>query len=202
MIDMRVLKALRNGREWAFCIWEPLNVMVVVGRGGTVEKEVLCHRCKKDGIPIYQRRTGGGTVVLSPGMLVFSVGKKIEKPLAVQKYNRVLTEFTANFFNGLGVEKMEFQGEADLAIGNRKIMGSGMYMSKQFLFYQASILVEPDVSLMKKYLPHPPREPEYRKNRSHDSFVTTLREQGYDFNVLDLKKKLCLYLLENIERIR
>ena len=49
-----------------------------------------------------------------------------------------------------------------------------MVRKKNLLFYSASILVSADVSLMERYLKHPPREPEYRKGRRHSEFVTNL----------------------------
>jgi lipoate-protein ligase A len=42
------------------------------------------------------------------------------------------------------------------------------------VYYSASLLVKPDVSLVERYLRHPPREPEYRRGRSHREFMGAL----------------------------
>jgi len=42
------------------------------------------------------------------------------------------------------------------------------------LYYSASLLVNAQLSLVERYLRHPPREPKYRDGRSHLEFVANL----------------------------
>ncbi len=44
-------------------------------------------------------------------------------------------------------------------------------------YYQASLLVNPDLSLFERYLYYPPREPSYRRGRPHREFCTSLTEE-------------------------
>ena len=63
---------------------------------------------------------------------------------------------------------------SDLVLGQRKIGGACIYRSGALVHYSTTLLVEPQVELMERYLLHPPREPEYRQGRSHAEFVTNL----------------------------
>jgi lipoate-protein ligase A len=40
--------------------------------------------------------------------------------------------------------------------------------------YSATLLVDPDLDLVERYLAHPPREPEYRRGRPHRDFMGRL----------------------------
>ncbi|HEB84320.1 MAG TPA: hypothetical protein ENI92_04885 [Bacteroidetes bacterium] len=75
-----------------------------------------------------------------------------------------------------GVPEVRRAGISDLAIGGRKLAGSAFYRRKNLAYYSASLLVDPDLALIERYLRHPPREPEYRRGRAHRDFLTTLRE--------------------------
>jgi lipoate-protein ligase A len=39
---------------------------------------------------------------------------------------------------------------------------------------------------MSKYIKHPSKEPDYRQGRSHDEFVTSLQQQGFDIPVTNI----------------
>jgi lipoate-protein ligase A len=66
------------------------------------------------------------------------------------------------------------RGTGDLCVGDRKFLGSSLFRRRRLLFYQASLLVSANLSLLDRYLAHPSREPEYRRGRSHRDFVTNL----------------------------
>ena len=58
-------------------------------------------------------------------------------------------------------------------------MGSAIYQNKEKVFYHAVLNIQETSSLISKYIKHPQREPEYRQQRSHEDFVTSLKEQNY-----------------------
>jgi lipoate-protein ligase A len=68
------------------------------------------------------------------------------------------------------------QDTSDLALEDRKIAGACIYRARGLLFYTVSLLVQPQIGLMERYLQHPPREPAYRQGRRHAEFVTSLHE--------------------------
>jgi lipoate-protein ligase A len=200
-IDIPVLNYVLNGGSSAFCVWEPRFPIVVIGRGGSEELEVKTDNCIRDGVPVFRRKTGGGAVVLIPGVLVFSLAKKVAKDLVIREYTGQVNEQVINFLSGSGVKDLTVRGISDICIGNRKIMGSGMFRRKKILFFQGSILVDPDIKMMDRYLKPPPKPPDYRKNRDHADFITTLSQHGIEESTKDLVIKMRQFWQENLKYI-
>ena len=200
-IDLPILKFVLNGGDSAFCVWEPKKPLVVTGRGGSEELEVKTDNCVKDGVPIFRRKTGGGAVVLMPGVLVFSLAKRVAKDLVIREYVEQVNDQVVIFLSGLGVKDLSVRGISDICIGNKKIMGSGMFRRKKILFFQGSILVDPDITLMDRYLKPPPKQPDYRENRTHADFTTTLNKEGLKLPTHNLVVKMKQFWLENLKNI-
>jgi lipoate-protein ligase A len=163
-------------------LYEQQHVEVVHGPSFVAEKEVLIDRCETDGVPITERRGGGGTVVLSPGTLVIiAVGERGDggRELARRVFHRVNDAVIAAL-RKVGIDNAVEAGISDIAVGGRKVLGSSLYMGSRppLFYYQSSLMVSNDVTLMDRYLRHPPREPDYRAGRGHGEFCTTLLECG------------------------
>lgn len=182
--------------------YEQQDMEIVHGPSCNKEKEIYIDKCKADGVYIYERRSGGGTVVLSSGMLIIVVtGPKngIENPLQIfSSIHAALLSVLHKY----GMKNISEKGISDLAIDNRKVLGSSLYMRKKppFFYYQSSLLVNADLELMDLYLQHPPREPQYRDRRNHQSFCTTLFKEGYNFSVAELRELFDEELRDEITR--
>lgn len=161
------------------CAYEQERVEVVHGPSCRVEQEIDTAACAEDTVPIVGRRGGGGTVVLSPGMvIVVMVGTRPAGDIgavyaSVQR--RIID--TLRPIVPAGIEQ---RGISDLVVGDRKVAGSSLYLPRRMnrFCYQCSIMVDSDLSLIERYLRHPPREPDYRGRRPHAEFCTTLRSEG------------------------
>jgi lipoate-protein ligase A len=150
-------------------------VAVVLGRGSRPEEEVFVDNCVADGVPILRRRGGGCAVVLDPGNVIVSLVLPTDRLVNI---NRCFASITTWLIDGLGkagIHGVRREGVSDLALGDRKIAGSSMQRKKTLVYYSASILVDARIDLMQRYLKHPPREPEYRRHRSHADFVGSLK---------------------------
>jgi lipoate-protein ligase A len=161
-----------------------------MGAGGKTEADVFIERTEIDQVPILRRRGGGGTVVLSPGQVVLALVTEVSSPFQNLTYFRAINHWFRLALQVLGVSGIEDQGISDLALGDKKILGTSLYRRRKILFYQASLLVDNDLSLFDRYLRFPSRVPDYRNGRGHLEFCTNLRVEGYDLSIPDVLQSL------------
>ena len=119
-------------------------------------------------------------MLLYPGCVVFSFGAWVQHLYHNDQYfegiNRGVIACLEAGFPTLG-GKLAQQGISDLAYEGRKVCGSSLFRSKQYLLFQASLLVDDGLAWIETYLKHPSKEPNYREGRSHRDFVTFLGTQ-------------------------
>jgi lipoate-protein ligase A len=171
-------------------LYEQKEVCIVTGAGRKAEEDVFLEQAAADAVPVLRRRGGGGTVVLSPGQLVLAVVTEVSSPFQNLQYFRAINNWFRLALEPLGVSGIEDRGISDLAIGELKILGTSLYRRRKILFYQASLLVDNDLSLFERYLRFPSRVPDYRKGRGHLDFCTNLQQQGYSLAVAEVMDSL------------
>jgi lipoate-protein ligase A len=167
-----------DGRP-AHRVYEPEQTVVVMGPGRRGKGDVREEAVETDGVPVLLRRGGGGTVVLSRGMVVLALVATVRSAYRNLEYARLINGWFRDALAGLGVTGVDHRGVSDLAIGERKILGTSIFRRRLVLFYQASLLVENDISLFSRYLTYPSLVPEYRNGRAHEDFCTSLRLAGH-----------------------
>lgn len=160
-------------------VHEANEVMVVLPRSRQPHREVHLEQCERDRVAIVMRPSGGGAVVLSPGVVAVSVLARTDGPglLPEPHFDRFGGEVVAAL-EACGVPGITRRGVSDLCLGERKVAGSALRLWRERVLYQLSLLVDPDLALMDRYLPMPSRQPPYRRDRPHREFVTTLRRAG------------------------
>ena len=67
-----------------------------------------------------------------------------------------------------------FQGISDLAIGGRKVSRECPTAQAECAALHGTILYAMESDLIARYLKHPARQPEYRKDRPHGAFLRTI----------------------------
>ena len=164
--------------------------MVVVGKGSDPEEELLAENILLDRIPVIRRGTGGCAVVLSPEMAVVSLILENDPDKKQNEYFRQFVGVITNAFKKMGVENIEMKGISDIAINGLKVAGSSIFRSKDYVFFHSIINIAGNTRAMERYLKFPPRQPDYRLNRSHRDFVTSLKEQGYEIDIHEFEENL------------
>ena len=149
---------------------------IVLGRSSRPEIELNLDRCSPCEIPMLRRRGGGCAIIIDPGNIIISVVLPSIGIGDIRKHYSTLTSWLIGSLDRLGVKGAYRDGHSDLVIGNRKIAGSCMQIGKGVTYFSASLLVDPRIDLMERYLKHPPREPQYRRGRPHRDFVGSLKD--------------------------
>lgn len=149
-------------------------VEVIIGRGGRADRELDLDAIRGDGVPVYRRRGGGCAVVLDPGNLIVSVAAPMTGVGGVTSAFRVLTDWLTEGLAAAGAPSVTAAGVSDLALDDRKVGGSCIYRTRGLVYYSSTLLADPDLDLVERYLPHPPREPDYRRGRAHVEFMGKL----------------------------
>jgi len=174
--DDALIDAARRERKGRVRVYRVERPTVVIGRGGGAERELFTDAIAADDALLLRRRGGGCAVVLDPGNVIVSVALPIERIGEIDRHFRGLSAWMSEALARLGAHGVARRGVSDLALGERKLGGSCMAMTRDLLYYSTTILVAPDVALMERYLRHPPREPGYRRGRPHRDFVAVLSD--------------------------
>lgn len=179
-----------NSSTYRYMVWEPGVLCIVLGQSNHLDQSVYVERAAADGVPVYQRPSGGETVVLSPGTLVVSILKRGDGLRSPRIYFNAYNKKIIQALGGLGVKNLSTNGISDICIYNQKILGSSIYRNKDRVFYHGVLNRAESVDVIERYLKHPLREPGYRVGRSHKDFVTSLAQQGYQFTGEEIRRAL------------
>jgi lipoate---protein ligase len=184
---------LFSGRENGMLVWQPESTIIVLGQSNTPEKSLITENVEADGIPVTKRPTGGEAVVLTPLMAVVTVAREFPEMTSSKDFFRVINGMMLDVLSDLGVKNYGVKGISDVTIGDRKILGSSMHRREKRLVYHAVLNISEDPGIFERYLKHPGREPDYRLNRNHSEFVTSLKNEGYNIEYKDIVSLLNSY---------
>lgn len=177
-LDEALLECLENGREGELLrFWESSRFFIVLGCSSKIFEETNVKSCENEGIPILRRLSGGGTVLQGPGCLNFTLILKIsERPQlsTISQTNCFILNTHRNALAPLLKSKIEVQGTSDLTVDNLKFSGNAQRRKRSHLLFHGTILYRFNISMINQYLLMPSRQPEYRRNRTHEDFVANV----------------------------
>ena len=156
--------------------WEISQYAVILGKSNSEKKEVNVSNCSSD-IPILKRCSGGGTVLLGPGCLCYSLFIETKKPYdSITSTNSIVMSKHCQAFKKIN-PNIFIKGFTDLCIGNKKFSGNAQRRMKNITLFHGTFLYNFDLKKISSKLHHPTKEPEYRLKRSHDDFVTNINTE-------------------------
>lgn len=167
-------------------LWLPEGLTVAVGLAQTPEREIAVEACARDGVGLVRRHSGGGAVLLYPGVLCWEAVAPIAAllngeggPADIRQTYGLLCAPVIEGLASMGVTAFQ-AGVSDLSVAppadgsTRKIAGTAQLRRRHNVLVHGSLLVEADVSLLERYLPFPSAQPEYRCDRRHADFCVAL----------------------------
>ena len=177
----------QRGGNGTLRFWEPSRSFVVVGYANAVGREVQVDDCRALGIPIVRRCTGGGTVVQMSGCLNYALVLPLDRHeefKTIASTNRMIMETLRTAIAALNRSaSLTIEGISDLALDGKKFSGNAQRRGEHFLLFHGVILYRADLQLITRLLPMPSRQPKFRQNRPHKSFLTNI-----DCSADDLKR--------------
>jgi lipoate-protein ligase A len=156
--------------------WEPSEYAVVLGASRRIREEVHLDACRADGVVVFRRSSGGGTVLIGPGTLNVTVilpetaGPGLSAVDAAQHH--VLDRLAASI-RRIG-PPVDVLGHGDLVLGDRKCGGSAQRRLKRCFLVHCSILCDFALDRIDRFLTVPRRQPDYRRGRHHLDFLCNL----------------------------
>ena len=175
--------------DWApLRIFEPDRLRIVIGRHQKVQREVLCANAREDEVPIHRRLSGGGAVVLAPGMLVIATRIPMTAPGGDSCLCHVAHAVCEAIKHCNGPDA-QVRGHGDVAIPHedgswRKVLGASLRQRRGYVYYLGVLMVDHAVPHMERYLAPPSRQPDYRADRDHGAFCDHLGRHGLHISPL------------------
>lgn len=124
---------------------------VLIGHGQVAEVVCDLGYCRANGIVVHRRVTGGGAVLMMPGMLAWDVVVGGTKGESHGGLARRLCGAIANGLADLGVDAA-FRPPNDIVVAGRKISGSAGYDAGSAVVLQGTVLIEDDIDPMSRAL--------------------------------------------------
>jgi lipoate-protein ligase A len=182
--DEALLDLVEEGYEHEILrFWESQRYFVVLGSSNKIHQEVFVERCEAESIPILRRHSGGGTVLQGPGCLNFSLILRITPDGPTRNIttttNYILRRHAA-VLSTLLHENVEMMGSSDLTIAGRKFSGNAQRRRLKALLFHGTLLYDFDIARIEQYVKLPPKQPEYRAQRSHLEFVRNVACSAVD----------------------
>ena len=120
-----------------FFAWR-VNPTVICGRNQDIEKEVNLEYCRKNGISVVRRRSGGGCVYADMNNWMFSyITPSSEVSSTFARY----TSMVADMLNSLGLETSA-TGRNDILVNKKKIAGNAFYHMADRAIVHGTMLYE------------------------------------------------------------
>lgn len=180
-LDEALLLEAENGvgRE-VLRVWNWPSPAVVLGAAGVIADDVHVSNCERDGVAIWRRSSGGGTVALGKGCLLFTLVLDMNRARELQNIRSSYRWIMGKIADGLESLQpgVELAGISDLAVAGRKFSGNAQQRKRQFLLHHGTLLHGFDITSAEQYLKLPPRLPEYRSDRSHRDFLMNLPDDS------------------------
>jgi lipoate-protein ligase A len=157
-------------------LWEPTGPVVVLGRSSVAEREVDLATCRRDGVSVLRRISGGCAIYAAPGCLMYAlVLSYARRPelRAIHAAHRYVLDTLAMSLGRL-VPGLTRAGISDLVLQNRKVSGNRLRCQRTHLLYHGTLLYGMELAPLVRHLRMPPREPDYRAGRGHEAFLSQL----------------------------
>ncbi len=172
-----------------FFSWR-VDPTVICGRNQEIEKEVNLDYCRRNGIDVVRRRSGGGCVYADRQNFMFSYITASDKVTEVfARY----TEMIASALRKLGIDAMA-SGRNDILIGQRKVSGNAFYHIPGRSIAHGTMLYDFDPECLSNAITPSKAKLESKGVKSVPMRVTCLKNEGISISPEEFER----FMLEEI----
>jgi lipoate---protein ligase len=175
--DVLLYMAETDITEDVLRFWESPEDFIVLGRVGKEKEDVRAEEALRDGVKVFRRSSGGGTVVQGQGCLNYSLILSKE-PAHINDLRQSYAFILGNVVSAL--VKLNIQAQflpiSDIALveGQKKISGNAQKRGRKYILHHGTILYQFDLNKITQYLRMPQDIPAYRQGRNHMDFVANV----------------------------
>ncbi len=175
-LDEALLLQAEQGGPEVLRVWEWPTAAVVLGAASRLADDVHLDACRGARVPWCRRSSGGGTVLLGRGCLLFSLVLALGRHPALEHVLpsfRFILDKTRAALQPL-LPGLELAGTSDLSWKGYKISGNSQQRKRSHLLHHGTLLYAFDIAQVGRFLKQPLRQPAYRQGRGHDGFLANV----------------------------
>jgi lipoate-protein ligase A len=192
-LDRAQWRAAQAGRAPACRVrFHRYRPTVALGAFETAGHALRAEYCRRHGIDIVRRISGGGAVYLDPGQLCWTLTlsrRGIGREKNLPGWLELLGEAVAKGLRALGVDAA-FAPPNDVEVNGRKIASGFLALSEAALLYQGSLLLDLDTETMMKALRVPTEKLSPDGVRSARGRFATLHDAGAPLDDAVIRQRL------------
>lgn len=193
-VDEAILNSVsRGGAPTTLRFYHWSRPAVALGYFQAVKKEVNLEACERDGVEIFRRLTGGGTVYKDPaGELNYSLIIPESHPGIPQDILASYGAIQQGIIKGLSRLGLnaELNGVNDIIVDDKKISGNAQTRKNGIVFQHGTILLDFDVEKMATYLKMSREKISDKNLKNIRDRVGTLREYLPEASLGDIENAI------------
>jgi lipoate-protein ligase A len=166
------------GRE-AMCTCSPATPYFCIGYHQDISQEVDLDFSARHSIPVFRREVGGGAVYLDANQVFFQLILHQRNPhvsMCREAFYRKFLEPVVRAYHCMGIPA-HYRPVSDVAVGNRKISGTGAGEIGDCVVFVGNIIVDFDFDTMSRILKVPDEGFRARVRRAMEKNMTSVRRE-------------------------
>ena len=177
---------MASGANPTLALWRPEGVHVALGLAQNTAMELDVDAVRRDGVGLVRRQSGGGAVLLYPGVVCWeawagmeALERRVAGSSGIREAYRHLCAPVTAALEKLGLSVFhagicDISAQVTAGGAARKLAGTAQLRKRDAVLVHGSLLVDADLAMLGRYLQMPSTEPDYRARRSHENFCATV----------------------------
>jgi lipoate-protein ligase A len=152
-IDEALLKSRMEGRSGdTIHLYRRRPPSVSIGYFQSAAAVADLESCRRDGVPVIRRISGGGAIYTDERQLVYALTFHPTIPIQASEGLALACGAIVGALGRLGVKQAKMSGVNDVVVGTAKVSGSAQVIRKGTHLVHGTVLVDVDKDALSRYL--------------------------------------------------